>query len=114
MAAPAREPALHCCTGLAQVFLLLVLVCGAAASDEVEAGEGAASITGSCGCGTPQRAGARASSAAAQRYSREANAPGLTSGPRPLALTKVRLPFLGRMGAVGLRLEAWLGQKRGD
>lgn len=114
MAAPAREPALPCCTSLARVFLLLVLAYGTAGSDESVAGEGAASLAGSCGCGTPQRAGAHGSSAAAQRYSREANAPGLTSGPRPLGLTKVRLPFLGRVGAVGLRHEAWLGQKRGE
>lgn len=89
MAAPAGEPAPRCCTGLAQVFLLLVLACGAAGSDEAEAGEGAASLAGSCGCGTPQRAGAHGNSAAAQRYSREANAQGLTSGPRSLALTKM-------------------------
>uniref|UniRef100_A0A8I5ZRR9 Sulfatase modifying factor 1 n=1 Tax=Rattus norvegicus TaxID=10116 RepID=A0A8I5ZRR9_RAT len=89
MAAPAGEPAPRCCTGLAQVFLLLVLACGAAGSDEAEAGEGAVSLAGSCGCGTPQRAGAHGSSAAAQRYSREANAQGLTSGPRSLALTKM-------------------------
>jgi hypothetical protein len=101
MAAPAREPALRCCIRLARVFLLLVLACEVAGSDEAEAREGAASLAGSCGCGTPQRAGAHGSSAAAQRYSREANAPGLTSGPRPLALTKVRLPFLGRVGVVG-------------
>lgn len=113
MAAPAREPTLRCCTWLARVFLLLVLACGASGSDEAEAGEGAASLAGSCGCGTPQRPGAHSSSASAQRYSREANAPGLTSGPRPLALTKVGLPFLGRVGAVGLRREAWLGQKLG-
>lgn len=114
MAAPAGEPAPRCCTGLAQVFLLLVLACGAAGSDEAEAGEGAVSLAGSCGCGTPQRAGAHGSSAAAQRYSREANAQGLTSGPRSLALTKVHLPFLGRVGAVGLPYEAWLCQNRGD
>uniref|UniRef100_E9Q0Z7 Sulfatase modifying factor 1 n=1 Tax=Mus musculus TaxID=10090 RepID=E9Q0Z7_MOUSE len=89
MAAPAREPALRCCIRLARVFLLLVLACEVAGSDEAEAREGAASLAGSCGCGTPQRAGAHGSSAAAQRYSREANAPGLTSGPRPLALTKM-------------------------
>ncbi|XP_051059586.1 formylglycine-generating enzyme isoform X2 [Phodopus roborovskii] len=89
MAAPVRGPALGCCTGLARVFWLLVLAFGAVGSEEPGNGEGAASLAGSCGCGTPQRPGAHGSSAAAQRYSREANAPGLASGPRPLVLTKM-------------------------
>lgn len=98
MAAPARGPPLGCYTGLARVFWLLVLAFGAARSEEAGAGDDAASLAGSCGCGAPQRPGAHGSSAAAQRYSREANAPGLASGPRPLALTKVRLPFFGACG----------------
>ncbi|XP_028723398.1 formylglycine-generating enzyme [Peromyscus leucopus] len=89
MAAPARGPALGCCTGLPRVFWLLVLAFGAAESEEAGAGEGTASLAGSCGCGSPQRPGAHGSPAAAQLYSRESNAPGLASGPRPLALTKM-------------------------
>ncbi|XP_055475218.1 formylglycine-generating enzyme-like [Psammomys obesus] len=113
MAAPARGPALGCSTRPAHVFLLLVLAWGAAGSEEAVAGEGAASLAGSCGCGTPQRPGAQGSSAAAQRYSLEANAPGVDPSPRPLALTKVRLPFLGHVGAAGLRREDGMGQARG-
>ncbi|KAM7335294.1 hypothetical protein ACRRTK_005771 [Alexandromys fortis] len=89
MAAPAPGPPLGCYTGLARVFWLLVLAFGTARSEEAGAGDGAASLAGSCGCGAAQRPGAHGSSAAAQRYSREANAPGLASGPRPLALTKM-------------------------
>ncbi|XP_038175529.1 formylglycine-generating enzyme isoform X2 [Arvicola amphibius] len=89
MAAPAPGPLLGCYTGLARVFWLLVLAFGAARSEEAGAGDGAASLAGSCGCGAPQRPGAHRSSAAAQRYSREANVPDLASGPRPLALTKM-------------------------
>lgn len=115
MAAPARGPALGCCTGLPRVFWLLVLAFGAAESEEAGAGEGTASLAGSCGCGSPQRPGAHGSPAAAQLYSRESNAPGLASGPRPLALTKVRLPFfLGLVGAAGLGHEAGRSQARGD
>lgn len=113
MAAPARGPALGYCTRPAHVFLLLVLACRAAGSEEAGTGEGAASLAGSCGCGTPQRPGGHGSSAAAQRYSREANAPGVGLSPRPHALTKVRLPFLGRVGAAGLRRKAGMGQARG-
>lgn len=98
MAAPVQGPALGCCTGLTRVFWLLVLAFGAAGSEETGAGDGTATLAGSCGCGTPQRPGAHGSSAAAQRYSREANAPGLASGPRPLALTKVRHLFFGECG----------------
>ncbi|XP_008852788.1 formylglycine-generating enzyme isoform X2 [Nannospalax galili] len=89
MAAPARGEAFGCCSRLARILLvpLLLLVCGAAGSEEARAGEGAASLAGSCGCGSPQRPGVPGSSAAAHRYSREANAPG--PGQRPLALTKM-------------------------
>ncbi|OBS76247.1 hypothetical protein A6R68_17301 [Neotoma lepida] len=89
MAAPARGAALGCCTGLPRVFWVLVLAFGAAESEGAGAREGAASLAGSCGCGSPQRPGAHGSSAAAQLYSREANAPGLASGRRRLALTKM-------------------------
>ncbi|XP_044610186.1 formylglycine-generating enzyme isoform X5 [Equus asinus] len=90
MAAPARGPARGRCTGLGFVLLLplLLLPVQAAGSEETGAGSGAASLGGSCGCGTPQRSGAHGSSAAAHRYSREANAPGSGPGERPLAPTK--------------------------
>ncbi|XP_023475825.1 formylglycine-generating enzyme isoform X5 [Equus przewalskii] len=90
MAAPARGPARGRCTGLGFVLLLplLLLPVQAAGSEEAGAGSGAASLGGSCGCGTPQRSGAHGSSAAAHRYSREANAPGSGPGERPLAPTK--------------------------
>uniref|UniRef100_A0A9L0I601 Sulfatase modifying factor 1 n=1 Tax=Equus asinus TaxID=9793 RepID=A0A9L0I601_EQUAS len=91
MAAPARGPARGRCTGLGFVLLLplLLLPVQAAGSEETGAGSGAASLGGSCGCGTPQRSGAHGSSAAAHRYSREANAPGSGPGERPLAPTKM-------------------------
>uniref|UniRef100_A0A5F5PJS1 Sulfatase modifying factor 1 n=1 Tax=Equus caballus TaxID=9796 RepID=A0A5F5PJS1_HORSE len=91
MAAPARGPARGRCTGLGFVLLLplLLLPVQAAGSEEAGAGSGAASLGGSCGCGTPQRSGAHGSSAAAHRYSREANAPGSGPGERPLAPTKM-------------------------
>ncbi|XP_046493483.1 formylglycine-generating enzyme isoform X4 [Equus quagga] len=90
MAAPARGPARGRCTGLGFVLLLplLLLPVQAAGSEETGAGSGAASLGGSCGCGTPQRSGAHGSSAAAHRYSREANARGSGPGERPLAPTK--------------------------
>ena len=54
---------------------------------------GAPSLAGSCGCGNPQRPGAQGSSAAAHRYSREANAPGSVPGGRPSPPTKVLSRF---------------------
>lgn len=77
--------------GLTLVLLLsLFLLLGWAAGGE-EAGPeaGAPSLAGSCGCGNPQRPGAQGSSAAAHRYSREANAPGSVPGGRPSPPTKM-------------------------
>ncbi|XP_045385626.1 formylglycine-generating enzyme isoform X1 [Lemur catta] len=93
MAAPALGPATGRFPGLQSVVLLrlLVLLCGTAGSQEAGSGAGAASLAGSCGCGTPQRPGAHGGSAAAHRYSREANAPGPVPGERPLAPTKMVL-----------------------
>ncbi|XP_044790287.1 formylglycine-generating enzyme isoform X4 [Bubalus kerabau] len=90
MAAPALGPARECGAGLTLVLLLsLFLLLGWAAGGE-EAGPeaGAPSLAGSCGCGNPQRPGAQGSSAAAHRYSREANAPGSVPGGRPSPPTK--------------------------
>ncbi|XP_074168331.1 formylglycine-generating enzyme isoform X11 [Rhinolophus sinicus] len=85
MAAPAVVPAGGPRAGLGLVFSLplLLLLRGTAGGEE--AGAGAASLAGSCGCGSPQRPGAPGSSAAAaaHRYSREANAPGPGPGQRP-------------------------------
>ena len=91
MAAPALGPARGCGAELTLVLLLsLFLLLGWAAGGE-EAGPeaGAPSLVGSCGCGNPQRPGAQGSSAAAHRYSREANAPGSVPGGRPSPPTKV-------------------------
>ncbi|KAM5232406.1 formylglycine-generating enzyme isoform 2-T2 [Hipposideros larvatus] len=91
MAAPVVVPAGGPRAGLALVLLLppLLLLGGAARGEE--AGAGAASLAGSCGCGTPQRPGAPGSSAAAaaHRYSREANAAGPGPGERPPAPSKM-------------------------
>lgn len=95
MAAPALGPARGCGAGLILVLLLsLFLLLGWAARGE-EAGPeaGAPSLAGSCGCGNPQRPGAQGSSAAAHRYSREANAPGSVPGGRPSPPTKVLSRF---------------------
>ncbi|XP_044772528.1 formylglycine-generating enzyme isoform X3 [Neomonachus schauinslandi] len=95
MAAPSVGPVGGCCARLGLVLLLpLLLLPGEAAGDEEAStgvGGGAASLAGSCGCGTPQRRGDHGSSAAAHRYSREANAPGQVPGERPLAPTKMVL-----------------------
>ncbi|XP_064449605.1 formylglycine-generating enzyme isoform X4 [Mirounga angustirostris] len=95
MAAPSVGPVVGCCARLGLVLLLpLLLLPGEAAGDEEASagvGGGAASLAGSCGCGTPQRRGDHGSSAAAHRYSREANAPGQVPGERPLAPTKMVL-----------------------
>uniref|UniRef100_A0A8C0QDT9 Sulfatase modifying factor 1 n=2 Tax=Canis lupus familiaris TaxID=9615 RepID=A0A8C0QDT9_CANLF len=93
MAAPSVGPAGGNCARLGLVFLLpLLLLPGeAAGGEEASTGAGAASLAGSCGCGTPQRRGDHGSSAAAHRYSREANAPGQVPGERPLAPTKMVL-----------------------
>lgn len=95
MAAPSLGLAGGYCARLALVLLLpLFLLPGKAAGGEeasTGAGAGAASLAGSCGCGTPQRHGDHGSSAAAHRYSREANAPGQVPGERPLAPTKMVL-----------------------
>ncbi|XP_077931974.1 formylglycine-generating enzyme isoform X5 [Halichoerus grypus] len=92
MAAPSVGPVGGCCARLGLVLLLpLLLLPGEAAGGEEAStgvGGGAASLAGSCGCGTPQRRGDHGSSAAAHRYSREANAPGQVPGERPLAPTK--------------------------
>uniref|UniRef100_A0A667I515 Sulfatase modifying factor 1 n=1 Tax=Lynx canadensis TaxID=61383 RepID=A0A667I515_LYNCA len=95
MAAPSLGLAGGSCARLGLVLLLpLFLLPGEAAGGEearTGAGAGAASLAGSCGCGTPQRRGDHGSSAAAHRYSREANAPGQVLGERPLAPTKMVL-----------------------
>nr|XP_020742716.1 sulfatase-modifying factor 1 isoform X2 [Odocoileus virginianus texanus] len=91
MAAPALGPVRGCGAGLTLVLLLsLFLLLGWEARGE-EAGPeaGAPSLAGSCGCGNPQRPGAQGSSAAAHRYSREANAPGSVPGGRPSPPTKM-------------------------
>ncbi|XP_061051537.1 formylglycine-generating enzyme isoform X4 [Eubalaena glacialis] len=90
MAAPALGPARGRGAGLGLVLSLplLLLLGRAAGGEEAGAEAGAASLAGSCGCGTPQRPGAHGSSAAAHRYSREANAPGSVSGERPFPPTK--------------------------
>uniref|UniRef100_A0A8C6FZ29 Sulfatase modifying factor 1 n=1 Tax=Moschus moschiferus TaxID=68415 RepID=A0A8C6FZ29_MOSMO len=91
MAAPALGLARGCGAGLTPVLLLsLFLLLGWAAGGE-EAGPeaGAPSLAGSCGCGNTQRPGAQGSSAAAHRYSREANAPGSVPGGRPSPPTKM-------------------------
>ncbi|XP_013837365.2 sulfatase-modifying factor 1 isoform X1 [Sus scrofa] len=90
MAAPALGPAQGSFAGLGLVLLLplLLLLGGVAGGEEAEAGAGAASLAGSCGCGAPQRHGAYGSSAAAQQYSREANAPGPVPRERQFPLTK--------------------------
>ncbi|XP_022428220.1 formylglycine-generating enzyme isoform X3 [Delphinapterus leucas] len=91
MAAPALGPAGGRGAGLGLVLSLplLLLLGRAAGGEEVGAEAGAASLAGSCGCGTPQRPGAHGSSAAAHRYSREANAPGSVAGERPFPPTKM-------------------------
>nr|XP_055238139.1 formylglycine-generating enzyme isoform X1 [Gorilla gorilla gorilla] len=91
MAAPALGLVCGRCPelGLVLLLLLLSLLCGAAGSEEAGTGAGAGSLAGSCGCGTPQRPGAHGSSAAAHRYSREANAPGPVPGERQLAHSKM-------------------------
>ncbi|XP_060487595.2 formylglycine-generating enzyme isoform X2 [Panthera onca] len=93
MAAPSLGLAGGSCARLGLVLLLpLFLLPGeAAGGEEARTGAGAASLAGSCGCGTPQRRGDHGSSAAAHRYSREANAPGQVPGERPLAPTKMVL-----------------------
>ncbi|KAM5315230.1 formylglycine-generating enzyme isoform 3-T3 [Glossophaga mutica] len=96
MAAPALGSLGGRSAALALLVLLPLLVPrGGAAADE-EAGAGA----GSCGCGAPQRPGAPSSSAAAHRYSREANAPGPGSGQRPSAPAKM-VPVPGGVFTMG-------------
>ncbi|XP_074200546.1 formylglycine-generating enzyme isoform X2 [Camelus bactrianus] len=93
MAAPALGPARGRCIGLGLGLVLLLplllLLGGAATGEEDGAGAGAASLAGSCGCGAPQRPGAHGSSAAAHRYSREANAPGPVPGEQRFPPTKM-------------------------
>ncbi|KAM9075675.1 formylglycine-generating enzyme isoform 1-T1 [Megaptera novaeangliae] len=91
MAAPALGPARGrgAGLGLGLSLPLLLLLGRAAGGEEAGAEAGAASLAGSCGCGTPQRPGAHGSSAAAHRYSREANTPGSVSGERPFPPTKM-------------------------
>ncbi|XP_031326627.1 formylglycine-generating enzyme isoform X2 [Camelus dromedarius] len=93
MAAPALGPARGRCLGLGLGLVLLLplllLLGGAATGEEDGAGAGAASLAGSCGCGAPQRPGAHGSSAAAHRYSREANAPGPVPGEQRFPPTKM-------------------------
>ncbi|EHB06121.1 Sulfatase-modifying factor 1 [Heterocephalus glaber] len=93
MAAPALGPARGRRARLGPVVSLplLLLICGAAGSEEAGAGGGAASLTGSCGCGSAQRPGAQGSVAAVHRYSREANTLGPGSGERPLTPAKMVL-----------------------
>uniref|UniRef100_A0A8C7BHD7 Sulfatase modifying factor 1 n=1 Tax=Neovison vison TaxID=452646 RepID=A0A8C7BHD7_NEOVI len=93
MAAPSVGPAGGCCLRLGFLLLLplLLLPREAAGGEEASTGPGAASLAGSCGCGTPQRRGDHGASAAAHRYSREANAPGQVPGERALAPTKMVL-----------------------
>ncbi|XP_032723336.1 formylglycine-generating enzyme isoform X2 [Lontra canadensis] len=93
MAAPSVGPAGGCCPRLGFLLLLPLLLPPreAAGAEEASTGPGAASLAGSCGCGTPQRRGDHGASAAAHRYSREANAPGQVPGERPLAPTKMVL-----------------------
>lgn len=115
MAAPALGPAAGARAGLclAPWLPLLLLLGGAAGDEEAGAGAGAASLAGSCGCGSPQRSGAPGSSAAAHRYSREANAPGPGLGERPYAPGKVRPPFPeGDGGHRGPR-QGWDGHDKG-
>uniref|UniRef100_A0A8C2PDG5 Sulfatase-modifying factor enzyme-like domain-containing protein n=1 Tax=Capra hircus TaxID=9925 RepID=A0A8C2PDG5_CAPHI len=117
MAAPALGPARGCGAGLTLVLLLsLFLLLGWAAGGE-EAGPeaGAPSLAGSCGCGNPQRPGAQGSSAAAHRYSREANAPGSVPGGRPSPPTKVlsRFPDDG-WGSPGSSTGLGWAEKFGD
>ncbi|KAM9185778.1 formylglycine-generating enzyme isoform 2-T2 [Dugong dugon] len=91
MAAPALGPVRRHCGGLGCVLLLplVLLLRGAAGDEESGAGACAASFAGSCGCGAPQRPGTHGSSAAAHRYSREANVPGPLPRERPLASPKM-------------------------
>ncbi|XP_057560828.1 formylglycine-generating enzyme isoform X2 [Hippopotamus amphibius kiboko] len=91
MAAPALGLTRGRGAGLGLVLLLPLLLPlgGTAGGEEAGAEAGAASLAGSCGCGTPQRPGAHGSSAAAHRYSREANAPGSVPGERPFPPTKM-------------------------
>ncbi|KAM6176925.1 formylglycine-generating enzyme [Erethizon dorsatum] len=93
MAAPALGRAGGRRARLGRVLLLplLLLVCGAAGSEEAGAGGGAASLAGSCGCGSAQRRGAQGSAAGAHRYSRGANARGPGAAQRPLPPTKMVL-----------------------
>ncbi|XP_039693885.1 formylglycine-generating enzyme isoform X2 [Pteropus medius] len=105
MAAPALGPAAGARAGLGLApWLPLLLLLGGAAGDEeagagagagasagAGAGAGAASLAGSCGCGSPQRSGAPGSSAAAHRYSSEANAAGPGLGERPYTPGKMVL-----------------------
>ncbi|XP_027631250.1 formylglycine-generating enzyme isoform X3 [Tupaia chinensis] len=91
MAAPALGLARESCARLGRVLslLLLLLFCKAARSEEARTGAGATSAQGPCGCGTPQRPGSHGSSAAAHRYSREANVPGPVPGERQPEATKM-------------------------
>ncbi|XP_039096238.1 formylglycine-generating enzyme isoform X1 [Hyaena hyaena] len=95
MAAPSLGLGGGSCARLGLVLLLpLILLPGEAAGGEeagAGAGAGAASVAGSCGCGAPQRRGDHGRSAAAHRYSREANAPGQVLAEQSLAPTKMAL-----------------------
>lgn len=97
MAAPSLGLGGGSCARLGLVLLLpLILLPGEAAGGEeagAGAGAGAASVAGSCGCGAPQRRGDHGRSAAAHRYSREANAPGQVLAEQSLAPTKVLCRF---------------------
>ncbi|KAM4820884.1 formylglycine-generating enzyme isoform 2-T2 [Thomomys bottae] len=90
MAAPALPNSKGFPARLCGVFFLplFLLACAAAGSEEPEPGTHAAALADSCGCGAPQRPGARGSPAAAPRYSREANAP-LGPGAGSSAPTKM-------------------------
>ncbi|XP_036122793.1 formylglycine-generating enzyme isoform X1 [Molossus molossus] len=87
MAAPALGSAGGRRAALRLVVLLPLLVLPGGAAAGGEAGPGA----GSCGCGAPQRPGAPGGSAAAHRYSREANAPDPGPATRPPAPAKMVL-----------------------
>ncbi|XP_054991561.1 formylglycine-generating enzyme isoform X2 [Sorex araneus] len=83
MAAPAREQARGRRAGLGLMLVLPLLWAPGAAAGAGEAGPG------SCGCGSPRRPGAQGASAAARRYSREANAPDPDPGDPPRGLAKM-------------------------
>ncbi|KAM6170563.1 formylglycine-generating enzyme [Rhynchocyon petersi] len=89
MAAPALLRVRGRSAGYRAVLVLpfLFLLRGAAGAEEA-----GATLAGSCGCGAPQRTGAQGGSAAARRYSREANAPGPGPGQRAPGAEMVAIP----------------------